>query len=845
MSDMNAVAIVESKMVQAMKEFGINQKPEEFDMLKSEYFKKVLANLHMNEDLNDFHFKFPSGERVPAQKCILSGVSVVFWSKLKGEWKGKTEVDVSDVSVGAFKEFLQLFYLGYGDFTMENVADVMALCKEHEKGHFVPCSPDCVEFLKLNINTENVCWGYGLAIKFNDKELKQYCEKIIELNANEVFATDGFKSCSRDVLANILNIKMSCPEVDVFNACMDWVKSISKQEIITMELINKHLGELFYKIRYGSMQLTELCKIIEKYGDVFSIEEYANILQMIIEADKSNECESNEKETVEETGEEVAIEIPDIDRDLLDVFFTFASGGGIAAYRCLLSAGSKVFRAKFNGEWNGKTDIKISDVSASAFAEFLQFFYTGDVKLSMKNVADVMRLCKKYEMDDCTQICGKFLKPRINDENVCWAYDLAIKTDANELKEYCEMIIGYNSKAVFASDGFKSCKRDVLANILEMTGPFCCREIELFEACMNWVKSVSKHNELTKEIVNEHLGELFYKIRFGLMSLSDIRQLFKAYSKLFSTNEYRKILQMIVSGAFDMQIFCKPRQPAALTPWNKSDLVRISRKRNDLMWQKLHNYPLNPVRNIEGSAFSSTEPLLLVGFSIAPICANKIDFENKKPNEYIEEEIPTEITIFEIDAAKPKRRRIVLQKEKAILNHKRSEPISLSKPIFIKTNFIYEIRMVQSLHKDCFVHDFHTKKSTIGHAQIKHYRTKFNVQQHLTQDDPDSEKKVEPQDNTLKGLLARLLSNVGSTETGNDEEKSNDEDSEDDDYESDEDYSEYDYSDSDSDTDTDSDDIDWYEEQSDDESCNEGELDANDYLKDIISELHFIKNDII
>lgn len=399
-----------------------------------------------------------------------------------------------------------------------------------------------------------------------------------------------------------------------------------------------------------------------------------------------------------------------LNEDLFDFQFTFASGERIPVQKCLLSIGSEVFRAKFNGEWKGKNEIQINDVSAGAFEEFLQFFYLNNVAFTMENVIDVMGLCKKYEMDECMTVCGHFLKPNIDDENVCWAYDIAIENNAQELKKYCEMIIGYNAEAVFASEGFKSSKRVVLDNILELMETFCFPEIVLFEACMTWVKHNSKQNEMTEEIVLEHLGDSFFKIRFGSMPVMDAGKIVR---------KYKSLLRLVLSSKFDDSIYCHPRkQPVTIPRWDKTDLIRFRRPFSTDSFTELERYTSMLVKNIEITTFTSNAPLLLAGFNFASICTRERDHRRVKMENIVE--IPTEITIFEIDPSN-QCETIVLENEEAILNHKHSESVSLSKLIFINPKFIYKIQMEQTLDREYFVNELRSIFSKVENIEINFY----------------------------------------------------------------------------------------------------------------------------
>lgn len=199
-----------------------------------------------------------------------------------------------------------------------------------------------------------------------------------------------------------------------------------------------------------------------------------------------------------------------------DFHFLFKTKNGeydrVPAHKLLL-AESDVFETMFNGDWKEMNEVEIVDASAAVFKEFLQFFYLSKVNLTMENVGFVMNLGNKYDVQECLSVCGKYLMNSITDDNVCTAYGLATFFNQEKFKRYCELVIGTSAEAVLSSNGFFECDRKALKCILNLEY-FSCSEVDVFKACMNWVKFKSGQDHLTREIVQEQLGHLFYFINF-------------------------------------------------------------------------------------------------------------------------------------------------------------------------------------------------------------------------------------------------------------------------------------------------------------------------------------------
>lgn len=165
------------------------------------------------------------------------------------------------------------------------------------------------------------------------------------------------------------------------------------------------------------------------------------------------------------------------------------------SHKCVLASGSDVFHAMFYGPMKEEGDIKIVDASVAAFFEFLQFFYCSSVDLSMENVGDVLNLGKKYEIDECVQLCTRLMCQQLKPKNVFEVYALAVLHEQHDLVEMCEKIFRAKSTAVFKSSGFLKCSKNVLSNILN-NDVLTCSETEVFKACMG--KSGQRNESIDK-----------------------------------------------------------------------------------------------------------------------------------------------------------------------------------------------------------------------------------------------------------------------------------------------------------------------------------------------------------
>lgn len=258
-----------------------------------------------------------------------------------------------------------------------------------------------------------------------------------------------------------------------------------------------------------------------------------------------------------------------MDKKTADVTFTFESTDAeqpsavrIGAHRILLANNSDVFKEMFYGEdepidFDG--EIAMADVSQEVFKDFLQFFYLSEVKLHADIISGLMYLGQKYKVMQCVEMCVQFLKDIATADNILIAIGLAVQYNHADLLKFCEQFIILNTDAVLASDGFLECELQTLAYVIN-ANLLACSEIKLFESCMEWVKAKSKQTILTKEIVDEHLGDLFYEIRFGAISIQELCNLAMKYDLVLS-KDFKTITKLIVLPNFQPAKFnTRPRQ---------------------------------------------------------------------------------------------------------------------------------------------------------------------------------------------------------------------------------------------------------------------------------------------
>lgn len=239
-----------------------------------------LQRLYLNDSITDVQFIFDHdgvSQPISAHKCLLAIASPVFERMFYGDLKEGDTVEIIDATSEAFIEFLQFFYLDKITLNDDNVAEVMTLADKYDvKG----CLNLCAQFLELTLSATTAAWIYELAISFNLNYLAAQCEEKICIETKSVFKSDTFLHCTQSTIRQILKMEhLSCDEIDVFDASMNWAieacKLAKEEETIANQMY--HLGDCFELIRFPTMTTEDFSKCADR--GVFDASEMIDLLR--------------------------------------------------------------------------------------------------------------------------------------------------------------------------------------------------------------------------------------------------------------------------------------------------------------------------------------------------------------------------------------------------------------------------------------------------------------------------------------------------------------------------------------------------------------------------------------
>lgn len=208
---------------------------------------------------------------------------------------------------------------------------------------------------------------------------------------------------------------------------------------------------------------------------------------------------------------------------LSDVSFIVGRGAQqqrIPAHKLVLSSGSAVFDAMFNGTLaTVSSEIEVPDVEPAAFLAVLLFLYTDEIQIDPETVMTTLYTAKKYAVSALEKHCVDYLKNNLTSDNAFLLLTQARLFDEPQLAAVCLDTIDRFTTEALNADGFTDIDIETLKVVLERD-TLRVSESKIFQAVLRWSEAECIRNQLqvTPENQRSVLGSAFSLIRFPLMS---------------------------------------------------------------------------------------------------------------------------------------------------------------------------------------------------------------------------------------------------------------------------------------------------------------------------------------
>ncbi|XP_044588074.1 BTB/POZ domain-containing protein 1-like [Cotesia glomerata] len=195
----------------------------------------------------------------------------------------------------------------------------------------------------------------------------------------------------------------------------------------------------------------------------------------------------------------------------------------IPAHKLVLSSGSAVFDAMFNGTLaTASAEIEVPDVEPAAFLAVLLFLYTDEIQIDPDTVMTTLYTAKKYAVSPLEKHCVEFLRSHLTHDNAFLLLTQARLFDEQQLAAVCLDTIDKFTTDALNADGFTDIDIDTLMVVLERD-TLRVRESKIFQAVVRWSEAECVRQQLpvTPENQRSVLGRALSLVRFPLMSVEE------------------------------------------------------------------------------------------------------------------------------------------------------------------------------------------------------------------------------------------------------------------------------------------------------------------------------------
>ena len=223
------------------------------------------------ELMSDVKFVVPasSGESeskkvIPAHKFVLAISSPVFYAMFYGQMAETTDsIELPDCEYESLLEMFRYLYSDKVNLSGSNVMQVLYLANKY----MVPSlAKKCTKYLRRNLKASNVFCILPHAQKFEDRDLKDRCWKVIEEETEEAVTSDEFVTVERSLVETVVKREvLNVKEVELFKSVDRWAIEQSNRQGITPDGESKRriLGEEIVKaIRFPLMSHEEFASVV-------------------------------------------------------------------------------------------------------------------------------------------------------------------------------------------------------------------------------------------------------------------------------------------------------------------------------------------------------------------------------------------------------------------------------------------------------------------------------------------------------------------------------------------------------------------------------------------------------
>ena len=233
-----------------------------------------------------------------------------------------------------------------------------------------------------------------------------------------------------------------------------------------------------------------------------------------------------------------------------------AQGQDFPAHKCVLSAASPYFRAKFTSrlQENESNLVELQEPKSTTISDVLKFIYTGEASIDSSNAQDLLMIADYLIIPRLKSKASNFLESSLNASNCLALESLASRYNCESLKQAAVAFKLENFVAVAKSEEFRSLDAKDVKELISKDAINVSDEEEVYQAVIVWVQ----HDLPSRECL---LPELLKCMRLFSMSKYSLRKIID--EELVSKSP---TCTRIVINALDFFLFPDRFQDMSLKP---------------------------------------------------------------------------------------------------------------------------------------------------------------------------------------------------------------------------------------------------------------------------------------
>lgn len=233
-----------------------------------------------------------------------------------------------------------------------------------------------------------------------------------------------------------------------------------------------------------------------------------------------------------------------------------AQGRDFPAHKCVLSAASPYFRAKFTSQLQGGESnlVELQEEKSTTIGDVLKFIYIGEVSIDSSNAQDLLMIADYLIIPSLKTKASNFLENSVSASNCLALESLASRYNCESLKQAAVACKLENFVAVVTSEDFRALDAENVKELICKDELNVSEEEEVYQAVIAWVK----HDLPSRECL---VPELLKCMRLFSMSKYSLRKILD--EELISKNP---TCSRVVINALDFFLFPDRFQGMSLKP---------------------------------------------------------------------------------------------------------------------------------------------------------------------------------------------------------------------------------------------------------------------------------------